>query len=407
MKTELNPSNNYRRDIIVLLTRVSSFFKNNMSFREMTRKNVLEFLDSFRKPEASDPSHKWIGTYNLFLMYLVRFFKWLYYPDVEPDKRPKPTVIENIPKIKRKEISCYKPADLWTAEDDLLFLKYCHSKRIKCYHVMAKDTSCRPHELLKLRIKDIMFKTVGNHQYAEVLVNGKTGSRPLPLIDSIPYIKDYLDHEHPLPGNPNAVFFSGNRKSLGRTIGIHTIEYIYRHYKRDLFPRLLESPNVSPEDKQKIKDLLKKPFNPYILRHSGLTQKSKLLKEATLRIFAGWSIGSNMPQRYLHYFGNKASESILEAYGIMPKDQQVDNKLRSKQCPNCNGPNKPDTKFCAKCGMVLTYDAYNETLENQKEKESEIHLLKEKYEQDMKAMREEMENKFQQILAKIDFVKLR
>jgi hypothetical protein len=143
------------------------------------------------------------------------------------------------------------------------------------------------------------------------LVNGKTGSRPLPLIDSIPYIKDYLDDEHPLPGNPNAVFFSGNRKSLGRAIGIHAIEYIYRHYKRELFPRLLQSPNVSPEDKQKIKDILKKPFNPYILRHSGLTQKSKLLKEATLRIFAGWSTGSNMPQRYLHYFGNEASESIL------------------------------------------------------------------------------------------------
>ena len=52
--------------------------------------------------------------------------------------------------------------------------------------------------------------------------------------------------------------------------------------------------------------------------------------------------------------------------------------------------------------MVLTYDAYSETLEKQQEKESEVQLLQERYEQDMKAMREEMENKFQQILAKID-----
>jgi hypothetical protein len=52
--------------------------------------------------------------------------------------------------------------------------------------------------------------------------------------------------------------------------------------------------------------------------------------------------------------------------------------------------------------MVLTYDAYSKTLENQKEKESEIQLLKERYEQDMKLMRKEMENKFQQILARID-----
>jgi hypothetical protein len=109
-----------------------------------------------------------------------------------------------------------------------------------------------------------------------------------------------------------------------------------------------------------------------------------------------------MPQKYLHYFGNEASESLLEAYGIVTKDQQLSNTLRSKQCPNCNEPNQPLVKFCAKCRMVLTYDAYSETLEKQQEKESEVQLLQERYEQDMKAMREDMENKFQQILAKID-----
>ena len=56
--------------------------------------------------------------------------------------------------------------------------------------------------------------------------------------------------------------------------------------------------------------------------------------------------------------------------------------------------------------MVLTYDAYNETLEGQKEKEAEVQVLKEKYEQDMKSMREEIENKFQQILTRIDTGKL-
>lgn len=141
--------------------------------------------------------HRWIGTYNIYRIHLVKFFKWLHYPDLEPKKRPKPEVIQNILQLKRKEQSIYKPTDLWTAEEDLLFLKYCPSKRIKCYHVMSRDTGCRPHELLKLRIKDLVFKTTGNRQYAEVLVNGKTGSRSIPLIDSIPYVKDYLNHEHP------------------------------------------------------------------------------------------------------------------------------------------------------------------------------------------------------------------
>ena len=92
-------------------------------------------------------------------------FKWLYNPHIEPDKRSKPTVIDNIPQLKRKETSIYKPSDLWISEDDLLFLKYCPSKRDKCYHAMSRDLSSRPHEILKLKIKDVAFKTIGTSQY--------------------------------------------------------------------------------------------------------------------------------------------------------------------------------------------------------------------------------------------------
>lgn len=126
---------------------------------------------------------------------------------------------------------------------------------------------------------------------------------------------------------------------------ITSLHRIYDDYKKQSFPKLLENPNVPPEDKQKIIELLKKPWNPYIRRHSSLTEKSKILKEATLRQFAGWSANSNMPQIYTHYYGNEASESLLEAYGIVTKDQKLSNPLRPKQCPNCNEPNKPDSKF--------------------------------------------------------------
>jgi integrase/recombinase XerD len=113
-----------------------------------------------------------------------------------------------------------------------------------------------------------------------------------------------------------------------------------------------------------------------------------------------------MPRRYIHLFGNAACEDILQAYGLVEKDSQTINGLQSKQCPNCMEPNKPDSKFCAKCRMVLTYDAYSETIEEKQQKESEVKELKGKYEQDMKIMREEMEYKFQQLLTKIDIAKL-
>ena len=130
-------------------------------------------------------------------------------------------------------------------------------------------------------------------------------------------------------------------------------------------------------------------------------------KEATLRVFAGWSANSDMPKRYVHHFGNAACEDILEEYGLLDKGIKYQaNILKSKQCPNCNEGNKSDSKFCSKCRMVLTYDAYSETVEEKQQKESEVREMKQRHEQDMKSMREEMENKFKQILAKIDTAKL-
>ena len=337
---------------------------------------MLSYLNSLRKPEASDPLHGWIGTYNNYLIVIAKFFKWLYNPHIEPKKRPKPNVVENIPKLKRKEESTYKPSDLWSKDDDLLFLKYCPNKRDRCYHAVARDTSCRPHELLKLRIKDITFKISGNHQYAQILVNGKTGSRPIPLIDSIPYVKDWLEHGHPHASNSDAIFICGLGKRIGRRILSTSLAGIYSKYKQHFFPRLLENPHIPMEDKQKIRELLKKPWNPYIRRHSALTEKSIVLKEHVLRQHAGWSGKSQMHLKYIHYFGNESSESLLQAHGIVAKDQKLIDTLKPKQCPNCNEPNKPDSKFCAKCNMVLTYDAFNETVEEKQEKDKELESFK-------------------------------
>jgi integrase/recombinase XerD len=369
-RVEVNLSDHYRKDLIQALS-IFSRHTGNKCFRQMTRNDIISFLESFRKTEQADPLHKWIGSYNLFRIHLMRFFKWLYYPDIEPNKRPRPSMLENIPKLRRKEKSVYKPSDLWTHQDDLLFLKYCPSKRDRCYHAISRDLSCRPHEILKLKIKDLSFKSVGSSQYVEVVVNGKTGTRPIPIINSVPYLKDYLDHEHPQPRNPNAPLICGRGKRLGRHIDTIALAGLYGKYKERLFPRLLESPNVLPEDKQKIVELLKKPWNPYIRRHSALTEKSTILKEHVLRQHAGWSGSSQMHLKYLHYFGNESSESLLEAYGLVDHGIQID-QLKPKQCPNCSEPNKPDSKFCNKCRMVLSYDAYSETLEKQNQEKSEM-----------------------------------
>jgi integrase/recombinase XerD len=401
-KKGMNLSEDYRATTLSVLI-VFCKALHNKPFFKISRYDILSHLDCLRKPESIDPLHKWIGTYNLKRECLAKFFKWLYNPDIASKDRRVPHIMKDIVRLKRKEYSIYKPTDLWTKEDDLVFLRYCPNKRDRCYHAVSRDASARPHEILGIKVRSVHFRlTDDNKQYAEVLVNGKTGSRHIPLIDSIPYIKDWID-DHPQPGNPNALLIpSMSHSSFGRKMSSRAIFMIYKRYKTDFFPKLLEDPNVPSEDKHKIAELLNKPWNPYIRRHSALTEKSTILKEHTLRQHAGWSPKSQMHLKYLHYFGNESSESLLEAYGIVTKNHQFSEILRPKTCPNCSeSANKPDTKFCIRCRMVLTYDAYNETLEKEQEKESEIKLLKEKYEEEMNAMRKEVNQQFTQIMSMI------
>jgi hypothetical protein len=113
LRIEVNPSDQYRRDVIKLMCTFSQY-NNNHHFSTMGRDDIISFLESYRRSEVSDPMHRWIGTYNQYRIHLIRFFKWLYYPALDPKKRPKPDVIQNIPQLKRKEQSIYKPTDMWT-----------------------------------------------------------------------------------------------------------------------------------------------------------------------------------------------------------------------------------------------------------------------------------------------------
>jgi integrase len=376
LETEHNLQNVKLSTILTHIKAICLFneYLSYKDFEKIAKEDIIYYLNSLRKKESDDQTHKWIGTYNTRQMVLSKFFRWFYNRDQnnesDHDKCITPACMQGIKQLLRKETSPYKPSDIWTNEDQALFLKYCPEKRDKCYHAMANDTSCRPHELLSLKLKDIKFKVSSTGlQYAEVhIVESKTKPRTLPLIFSIPYVKDWID-SHPMANNPNAfLFISLADSNFGQQLSENALYKQYtRSYKKCYFPKLLKDSSIPEADKSYIRNLLTKPWTPYIQRHSALTSKSLILKEHTLRDHAGWSMSSRMPQVYIHYFGNESSKSLLEAYGIENYREKQTNILKSKTCPNCQEPNKPDSKFCIKCKMILSYNSYNETVEKENE----------------------------------------
>jgi uncharacterized protein YihD (DUF1040 family) len=111
MKREINHRLSYKRYTIQFLSELSRAVGIGKKFIDMTRDDVLCYLDKCRKSEDKDPMHKWIGTYNTKLMTISRFFKWLHYPDIEDPKtrselsalEREPECISGIKHIKRKE----------------------------------------------------------------------------------------------------------------------------------------------------------------------------------------------------------------------------------------------------------------------------------------------------------------
>jgi hypothetical protein len=136
---------------------------------------------------------------------------------------------------------------------------------------------------------------------------------------------------------------------------------MYEKYKKVTFPKLLDDPLVTEEDKRKIRDLLQKPWNPYVRRHTAATEISKQLKDSVLiDQYMGWSHAGNTRQKYQHYYNDDSFDAMLVIDGLVsPSGKSKKDILKPRQCPNCNEGNKPESRFCAKCKFVLTYDAFN------------------------------------------------
>jgi integrase len=161
-----------------------------MELKDTKTEHIDGYLQSRRRNEEIDPDQKWISTHNNRAMTFAGFFRFLYFPDLEPEERAKktPDVVAGVTFFKRKSKTHVKSTHLWLATEDEIFLKYCPDQRVSLYHVMADDTSGRPHELLAKRIGDVkIIKSNSGGAYAEMEIGrgGKTLPRVVPLNRSV------------------------------------------------------------------------------------------------------------------------------------------------------------------------------------------------------------------------------
>lgn len=100
-----------------------------------------------------------------------------------------------------KRLSPYLETEVWEKDELLIIIKYERFKRNKAVLSLLWDLNARPHEVTLLKIRHIRLRV--KYGEGEVPHEAKTGSGPVLLTCSFPYMRDWLN-EHPFKNESNA-----------------------------------------------------------------------------------------------------------------------------------------------------------------------------------------------------------
>jgi hypothetical protein len=109
-------------------------------------------------------------------------------------------------------------------------------------------------------------------------------------------------------------------------------------------------------------------------------------------------MGTQVVRRYIHLSGKDVDNALISINEGGHIKTEEDYKLKSTKCKRCSENISPTMNFCSKCALPVNL---NNEYTRETELENENRQLKEKYEQDIKAMREEMNQQFSQIMSMI------
>lgn len=395
-----NVANDTKRICLIALAYLSRYFDNKKSFDDMTSVDLANYVNSYQKSRSEDPDQSWIGTQRALGLPLLKFFKWLAYPELTPQQRstlPRdkyPKVLQGVVlQTKKGSKTPRKQKEIWDDKDTAIFLKYCtDNPRLRFYHALAYETSARPSELLQLKIGDIEIQTADDNGKLFSLVDiGRFGkkkqSRIVGITDfTIQYLQPYLSSQHPDSTNRKAYLFVSREHGAALkniALSVDALRKDYKAFQNIKIPKLLKRPDISEEDKKHLQFMKEtKKWFPYIVRHSSLSKLAPNVSEYRLREQAGWSKRSDMVEVYTHTLVGDSAEDILMLYGVNLKDgkkkrnEKLQQEMVGPQCPFCHMTNIPNTQLCSSCHKPLTSISYNKIIQEAEERKKELEWLR-------------------------------
>lgn len=232
-------------------------------------------------------------------------------------------MVAKLPKYSEKKTVLSKN-ELITREDLNKILHLFNIKK-KAIIMVIYEAALRRKEAVTIQFNDVEF----SNGFVDLYIReSKSLPRNIPLIESIPYLKEY--------------FSLNNFEPDDKIFDFH------KAYVTLIFSRL------NKEMKETYPNW-KKNLHPHLLRHSRLTELAATkLNEPLLRKFAGWTKSSQMPEIYFHLDDTGVRNILLAENG----QKAVIKKRKPKTfkpiiCEVCNSENNQQNPICWKCGHVF------------------------------------------------------
>lgn len=310
--TVKNYSKNRRYKYLITLPKMAQ--QLDKPFTETTEKDIEQVVLWVKQREDINEDTKL--HYNILLK---RFYKWL--GGGEYPKCVK--FISTTEKNGNRKL----PEQMLTKKDVKKLLEAANNPRDRAMIAMLWETGGRIAELLDLTVGSLEDYKHG----FKCVVNGKTGSRRLRLIDSVPYINEWLS-AHPTRNKNDSLWVNIGTRNNGEKMQYRPILKMLKKVGKDAG--------------------IDKPINPHNFRHSRATYMANHFTEAQMCEWFGWVQGSDVPARYVHLSGRDIDDAYERMHGLQ-KPEEADIGMESIKCPRCEYENGPTMKFCGRCGMAL------------------------------------------------------
>src|SRR5919106_860521 len=399
----IGTSENYQNQNLKAIIVYAKFLGPDITFNDIQkREQIVTFLDTKIKSNDIDPDKRWITTWNDYLWRIKYFLRWFHNHKLLQDRGEESLLpsdwttpsFATIKKRKTKRLSPYLETELWERDELLSIIKYEPYKRNKAALALLWDLDARPHEVTLLKIKHIRLRE--RYGEGEIPHEAKTGSGPVLLTCSFPYVRDWLN-KHPFRNEPNARLICNI--ITGAPVNPEAMWTMMKQLRLRIIRMLEDGSVINFVEREKLQNLLKtKKWNPYCIRHSSITSDSDYLPEYALKKKVRWCMNSRQGARYIkRRMGNDLKKQILVHNGVLT-EEEIQKKPSVMFCPRCSLVNALDNKYCSKCSYPLLPSAFDEI---KAAEDMKIQTLKDRYEQDMNAIRHEMNQQLAQVMSLI------